>query len=71
MLTIIKGLFTLGVFAALAGLFAFVANDWKAPWAEEPTHGADWCEAHQEPLRDALSRGGLEGGVLRRTDRPA
>ena len=64
MRTIIRGLFTLGVFVALTGLFAFVANDWKAPWAEEPTHGADWCEAHQEPLSTCelcnieLARGG-------------
>jgi len=36
-------LLTAGVFVLLIGLFAFAANDWRAPWAGKPVHGADWC----------------------------
>lgn len=52
------------VFAALIGLFAFAANDGRAPWAGKPPHGADWCEAHQTALSTCekcnvrLARGG-------------
>ncbi len=55
---------TVGVFALLIGLFAFAANDWKAPWAAKPAHGADWCKAHETPLstcekcKPELARGG-------------
>ncbi len=41
---------TIGVFVILIGLFAFAANDWRAPWAGRPSHGPDWCEAHQIAL---------------------
>ncbi len=53
-----------GVFILLIGLFAFAANDWKAPWAGKPAHGQDWCEAHQtalstcEKCNPKLARGG-------------
>lgn len=55
---------TAGVFVLLIGLFAFAANDWKAPWAGKPAHGQDWCEAHQtalstcEKCNPKLARGG-------------
>ena len=55
---------TIGVFVLLIGLFAFAANDWKAPWAGKPAHGSDWCEPHQTPLstcercKPELARGG-------------
>jgi len=63
-LKVIKGLLTFGVFALLAGLFAFVANDGQTPWAEEPDHGEDWCAAHEtvlstcEQCNVTLARGG-------------
>ncbi len=52
------------VFLVLIGLFAFAANDWKAPWAKAPVHGADWCSAHNVELSKCevcnirLARGG-------------
>lgn len=52
------------VFVFLIGLFAFAANDWKAPWAGKPDHGPDWCRAHQtalstcEKCNPKLARGG-------------
>lgn len=55
---------TIAVFVLLIGLFAFAANDWKAPWAGKPVHGQDWCEAHQTALSTCdkcnpkLARGG-------------
>lgn len=45
-----QNLLSAAVFAVLIGLFAFAANDWKAPWAKAPVHGTDWCEAHQIEL---------------------
>jgi len=63
-LNVIRGVLTLGVFVLLAGLFAFVANDGKAPWAEDPDHGEDWCATHEtvlstcEKCNVTLARGG-------------
>src|SRR5262245_6379609 len=57
---------TAGVFVLLIGLFAFAANDWKAPWSGKPVHDADWCEAHQVALSTCeicnpkLARGGTQ-----------
>ena len=59
-------LLTAGVFVLLTGLFAFAANDWRAPWAAKVDHGKDWCEAHQvklstcETCNPKLSRGGTQ-----------
>jgi cobalt-zinc-cadmium efflux system membrane fusion protein len=59
-----QNILTVGVFVILIGLFAFAANDWKAPWAGKPVHGQDWCEAHQtalstcEKCNPKLARGG-------------
>lgn len=59
-----RGVFTLAVLAALGLLFAYVKNDWRAPWAEPPAHGEDWCEAHGVALSECeqcnveLQRGG-------------
>ncbi len=59
-----RGVFTVAVLAALGLLFAYVKNDWKAPWAEPPAHGEDWCEAHGVALSECeqcnieLQRGG-------------
>jgi len=59
-------LLTAGVFVLLIGLFAFAANDWKAPWSGKPVHGQDWCEAHQVTLSTCeicnpkLARGGTQ-----------
>ncbi|MBI5722603.1 MAG: efflux RND transporter periplasmic adaptor subunit [Planctomycetes bacterium] len=59
-----QNVLTIGVFAILIGLFAFAANDWRLPWAKEPAHGADWCEAHKVALSTCekcnirLARGG-------------
>jgi membrane fusion protein, heavy metal efflux system len=61
-----ENLLTAGVFALLIGLFAFAANDWKAPWSAKPVHGQDWCEEHQVALstdeicNPKLSRGGTQ-----------
>ncbi len=44
-----KNALTIVVFAVLIGLFAFAANDWKAPWVKV-THGDDWCKAHDIEL---------------------
>ena len=57
---------TAGAFVLLIGLFTFAANDWKAPWAGKPDHGADWCQPHQVPLsiceicNPKLARGGTQ-----------
>lgn len=59
-----QNVLTVGVFVILIGLFAFAANDWKAPWTGKPAHGQDWCEAHQtalstcEKCNPKLARGG-------------
>ncbi len=59
-----RGVFTVAVLAALGLLFAYVKNDWKAPWVEPPAHGEDWCEAHGVALSECeqcnieLQRGG-------------
>ncbi|MGE0229789.1 MAG: efflux RND transporter periplasmic adaptor subunit [Dehalococcoidia bacterium] len=61
---LVRGVFTLAVLAALGGLFAYAKNDWKAPWAEPPAHGEDWCQAHGVALSECeqcnieLQRGG-------------
>ena len=66
-----RGLVTLAVLAALAGLFAYAGNDWKSPWAEAPAHGEDWCEAHGVPLskceqcNQELRRGGTFSVAIR------
>jgi len=63
-LKVIRGILTLGIFVLLAGLFAFAANDGKAPWESEPDHGEDWCVPHESPLSTCeqcnvtLARGG-------------
>jgi cobalt-zinc-cadmium efflux system membrane fusion protein len=63
-LRVIRGILTLGVFTLLAGLFAFAANDGRAPWASEPDHGEDWCSTHEtvlstcEQCNVTLARGG-------------
>ncbi|MBI2898556.1 MAG: efflux RND transporter periplasmic adaptor subunit [Planctomycetes bacterium] len=55
---------TIAVFAVLAGLFAFAANDWRVPWRKAPARGPEWCAAHEKPLAEcercnpALARGG-------------
>lgn len=54
------------VFVVLIGLFAFAANDWRAPWAGKPVHGADWCKPHDvllvncEKCNPRLARGGTQ-----------
>lgn len=59
-----RGLLTLATLAGLAALFAYAGNDWQSPWAESPTHGDDWCAAHEVPLSECtecnpeLQRGG-------------
>ncbi|OHB74954.1 MAG: hypothetical protein A2Z34_07885 [Planctomycetes bacterium RBG_16_59_8] len=59
-----KNVPTIAVFAVLIALFAFAANDWKAPWEGTPAHGQDWCEVHQTALSTCekcdpkLARGG-------------
>jgi len=50
MRTLLRGLFTTAVFAALAGGFLYVANNGRWPGQAEPQHGEDWCEAHEVPL---------------------
>lgn len=55
---------TSSVFALLAGLFTFAANDWKVPWVGTPARGPDWCAAHETALSTCelcnpkLARGG-------------
>jgi cobalt-zinc-cadmium efflux system membrane fusion protein len=52
------------VFVALIALFAWAANDWRAPWQGKPDRGPGWCAAHDVALKDcekcdpALARGG-------------
>ncbi|MBI2931959.1 MAG: efflux RND transporter periplasmic adaptor subunit [Planctomycetes bacterium] len=59
-----KNILTIVVFVALIGLFAWAANDWKAPWGGRVDHGSDWCEEHQVPestcekCNPKLARGG-------------
>jgi hypothetical protein len=45
-----QNLLTSAVFVLLIGLFTFAATDGRLPWAKAPSHGADWCEAHQLEL---------------------
>jgi cobalt-zinc-cadmium efflux system membrane fusion protein len=60
-----KHALTVATFSVLIGLFAFAANDWKAPWHRPPAPDPkDWCKEHKvaaskcEKCKPELARGG-------------
>ena len=56
------------VFAVLSLLFWTVAHDGRWPWQPAPTHGPEWCEAHDAPKpegRDLRSPPGDDHLALR------
>lgn len=69
-----KNLVSLAVFAALIGMFAFAANDFRLPGVSSRPPGERWCQEHDAPLdrcaqcNPALARGGTVVTVIGRDE---